>query len=437
MSKISFKEHAGLSDKSKHLSAEDCIKTMENIVKETASEAFRLGKESGKITEHEFGEQVKIAFSAKNSLASTNIGNIYINDYMTAIDTVVNQYMPEAAESMQHDLADMFPISNIRGKQIIQPVQFAFGGKAPYRQYQEMGKTVQTTGRKTLQFSSMSIQGNITMRAEDIQYLHSYSSFDVNGFGEYMAIQTRKALVQIMNRIKSDIYDAYQNGVITDGVNVNNFGVSSTQTFTPIIAPWGTKNLDGTITPNQTSKPLYDIASWLVQPNFILFNGIVEEILMNRPTANLLLQNESISQFTQYFPANAGIWDRDWTATLNTVFRFTVPGMPPIRITEDKWLEDNVLGLSGGAKAQYFLNDGMVLFKLRTQPGVNSPGKMYFSSAIQNGGRSGPYVATEDCTVPGSRGGLKNPFIDIVYGYEGSPVVIQPEMFFKAYVLSN
>jgi hypothetical protein len=140
-----------------------------------------------------------------------------------------------------------------------------------------------------------------------------------------------------------------------------------------------------------------------------------------------LLDNNNTRQFLTSYGANPGLQGYD----VNKVLNFLIPGLPEVEVYNAWYQEESVSGekISVG-DAIYFVRDGEIFLEVSNLPGGDKIGDFVQGIHLHGGSlenpASGKFVVIEDNTAPGTKGGLTNPYLDIVAGVYGGPKLDRP-----------
>ncbi len=192
---------------------------------------------------------------------------------------------------------------------------------------------------------------------------------------------------------------------------------------TPLGAKW---SLDG-VSANNSAKPLVDLRYWL-QGGYAPFRKYkFKRMVMNPNTSRWILDNTSVQSLIQYhfaaenFPA----------FELNKSLQYLIPGLPEA-VVYDGWYQTETVssGQLVVSDAVYFIPDGKIFFEISSLPGNDQIGEFVQGINLATGSvdapGSGKFLLIEDNTAPGTQGGPKNPFLDIVAGVYGGPKLDRP-----------
>lgn len=281
----------------------------------------------------------------------------------------------------------------------------------------------QRFGTRTAEFEPGSWREAIRYDEADILNLRELGQNDTSRRGIELYIE--KTVDQLKRRLEARKeklrWDAIFTGAFTYLGKVISFGIPAHNRVTPS-AVWGTLSGSAYVT-NGLSDPLKDLRFWLSGGNAKFRKYKVTEIVMNPNTARLILDNTNVQSFIKtYFSSEAfGAYD------LNKVMQMYLPGCPPITVY-DGWYQDqtvdNATGKISVGDAQYFIDDGYIYFAVKTPDG-DALGEfqegIHLATGTIGSPGNGSFLVIEDNTAPGTKGGPKNPYIDLIAGVAGGP----------------
>jgi len=166
---------------------------------------------------------------------------------------------------------------------------------------------------------------------------------------------------------------------------------------------------------------------------------------MNPNTSLLFLNNQNTQNYVNRILANSTLMRNGDVYSTAKVAEVTIPSVRKFDITIDYtgYMPDVVT--SGvpvdTTPLEYFIPDGYIFFELEVPVQYGSPvGDFVFLGQLQNGGylnpNPGAWIVLEDNTVPGSRGGLGQPFLSLICGYAGAPRIRRPDDLMIAKVVA-
>lgn len=268
---------------------------------------------------------------------------------------------------------------------------------------------------------------------------------NVRGVRQYIDLDIDRLNRRLEGRIEADRWSAIFNGGVTWMGQTISFNLPAANQAVPVGAVW---SLDG-ITANPAANPLKDIRYWMMGGLSQFRKYVKTKLVMNPNTARWILDNANTLSFLTSYGANANIKDYD----INTVLSFLVPGCPPVDVY-DGWFQLEAIGganvtynsvvyptyaangsLTPSAQeitvtnAIFFVPDGYIFIETKL-PGGDKIGEWVqglnlSSGTIDNPGY-GKFLVIDDNTAPGTRGGPRNPFVDIISGVYGGVKLDRP-----------
>lgn len=263
---------------------------------------------------------------------------------------------------------------------------------------------------------------------------------NVRGVRQYIDLDIDRLNRRLEARIEFERWQAIFNGGITYLGNTFSFNVPSQNTAIPITAVWST---DG-VTPNSAANPVEDIRYWILGGYAPFRKYIKTKLVMNPNTARWILDNPNTRSFLYSYGANPVLKDYD----INSVLQFLIPGCPPVDIYNG-WYQLEALGGANAPNGQptyagqgtpaaqqltttngiFFIPDGQIYIENKL-PGGDKIGEFVqgvnlASGTIDNPGY-GKFLVVDDCTAPGTRGGPRNPFVDLIGGVYGGVKLDRP-----------
>jgi hypothetical protein len=196
------------------------------------------------------------------------------------------------------------------------------------------------------------------------------------------------------------------------------FGLPSANRATPIGPLWSLDNVNA----NNAANPIIDLRYWLTGGLGPFRKYTVSKIVMNPNTARWLLDNNNTRQFLTSYGANPGLQGYD----VNKVLNFLIPGLPEVDVYNAWYQEETVVnGKVTVGNAIYFIQDGEIFFEVSNLPGGDKIGEFVQGLNLAGGSvenpSSGKFLVIEDNTAPGTKGGVTNPYLDLVGGVYGGP----------------
>lgn len=288
-------------------------------------------------------------------------------------------------------------------------------------------KYVRKVGSRVQEFQPPKFKEAMMFDEDDILYLRQLGQNDPSkrGIEQHIQINIDKLNRRLEARIEKLRWDAIFNGGFTYQGNTISYGIPSTNRVVPVGAVWSSDGLNA----NNSADPLRDIRYWTQggTSGFRKYGGKFQKMIMNGNTARWILDNANVQSLVKtYFSAeNFGQYQ------VNKVIQLLIPGAPEVVIYNSWYQEESV---NGDGKvvvgdAQFFIPDGYIFFTVGL-PNNDKIGEFVQGAHIAEGTIQAPgygkFLVVEDCTAPGTRGGPKNPFIDVVAGVYGGVKLDRP-----------
>jgi len=284
-------------------------------------------------------------------------------------------------------------------------------------------RTIQSFGTRVQEFEPPAYRESIRYDENKLLYLRELGQNDYSkrGIRQYIDLDVDRLNRRLEARIEKQRWDAIFTGGFTYLGKTFSYGIPSQNRVTPS-ALW---SLDG-INANNSANPIQDLRYWLLGGYSTFRKYKPTKIVMNPNTARWIMDNANVQSLIKtYFSAeNFGAYD------LGKVLQMLLPGLPPLEIYSG-WYQTE--SLSGSqlvvSDAVFMIGDGLIYFEIAT-PGGEAMGEYVQGINIASGTFDNPgygkFLVIEDNTAPGTRGGPKNGFIDIVAGVNGGVKLDRP-----------
>lgn len=280
-------------------------------------------------------------------------------------------------------------------------------------------KYIGVGGSRVQEFSPGFWKEAVHYNEEKIIFLRKLGEQDTSLRGIEMELE--RGVDRLNRRVETKMeklrWDTIFNGGWTFAGRTVSFGVPAGNRAVPVGALW---SLDG-VSANASANPLLDLRYWLLGGLPAYRKYKVTGAVMNPNTARWIMDNENTRTFLTSYGANPALPEFD----LNRTMQLLSPGLPTVEVYGG-WYQDESEGADGHitvSDAKYFIPDGMIYFP-SALPDQDKIGEFTQTLSLANGGTTGlpgKFIVFEDNTVPGSKGGPGNPFIDIVGGVYGGP----------------
>jgi hypothetical protein len=200
------------------------------------------------------------------------------------------------------------------------------------------------------------------------------------------------------------------------------YGIPAANQTTPLGAVWSSDSINA----NNTANPIVDVRYWCTGGLARFRKYKITKMLMNGNTARWFLDNSNVRGYIQNAIANPALIEYD----INKVLQFFIPGCPPVEIYNGWYQAETLVGdkLTVG-DALYFIPDGYIFFECAL-PGGDGIGEfvqgIHLASGTVDAPGFGKFLVVEENIAPGTKGGPKNPYIDIVAGVYGGVKLDRP-----------
>jgi hypothetical protein len=236
------------------------------------------------------------------------------------------------------------------------------------------------------------------------------------GIRQHLDLGINKLNARIEARMEQLRWQALLKGTWTFKGRVISFGQPSDHQVVPSVL-WSANGVDE----NDSADPVRDLRYWLTGGYAPFRKYKFGRAVMNGNTARWILENANVQLLVKTrFSADAMS-----KYSLEEIFGFLLPGLPPITIYNG-WYQDETYtnGKPVVSDAKYFVDDGYIFFEPSNLNG-DKLGEMVQGIHLADGTIDQPgvgkFLAIEECIAPGTRGGPKNPFIEATGGFYGAP----------------
>lgn len=286
-------------------------------------------------------------------------------------------------------------------------------------------KYVQSFGSRVEEYQPPFYKEGILYDEPKILYLRRLGQNDPSqrGIRQYIDLDIDRLNRRLEARIEFERWQSIFQGGFTWMNKTISFGIPAANQAVPVGAVW---SVDG-INANNAANPLIDIRYWTSGGLASFRKYKIREMIMNPNTARWILDNSNTRAYVQNAFANPAVNQYD----LNNILGFFMPGAPKT-VVYDGWYqtESVVNGKLTVSDAVYFIPDGYIFFDVANLPGGDKIGEFMQGAHLAEGSIEAPgfgkFLVVEECIAPGTRGGPKNPFIDIFSGVYGGPKLDRP-----------
>lgn len=337
----------------------------------------------------------------------------FTDQYTSMIQRVIQEIVSDPATylGIRYIPTIALPVSTIQAD-----VWEATGGLANEHAMGADPLYIQRTGARQQEFAPPAYREAIQYTEQDIVKLRALGSNDRSqrGIRAYINKDVDRLNRRLEARMEKLRWDAIFTGGFTYFSKAFSYGIPSSNNATPLNGNW---SLDG-INPNPAAKPLEDLRYWL--NSLVDFRKYtVTRIVMNPTTARWFMDSPNVRSYIQNAMANPGITGYD----INKVFGFFLPGSPPVEVYKGWWQDETVVAgkITVGA-AQFFIPDGKIFFETAL-PDSNTIGELVLGLHLGQGTIDSPgygkFIVPDENIAPGTKGGPKNPYVDLVSGFNG------------------
>lgn len=278
-------------------------------------------------------------------------------------------------------------------------------------------KYIQSFGTRVQEYKPPKYKEAIHYDEEKILYLRKLgeNGRNVRGIRQYIDLDVDRLNRRLEARIELQRWDAIFTGGITWMGKTLSFGIPAGNRVTPASAVWRT---DG-VAPNELADPISDMQTWLLGGEDTFRKYKITGMVMNPNTARWVVTNPNTLYYLSAYGANPAITGLE----INKLLSFLIPGCAPVTVYNGWYQTETVAaGKISVSDATYFIPDGYIFFECAL-PGGDMIGEFMQGVHLAEGTPDSPgfgkFLVVEDCTAPGTRGGPKNPYIDITSGVYG------------------
>ncbi len=350
--------------------------------------------------------------------------NSYItNEWTSAVTKVVREIVSDPAKFMgvKYLPAVAIPVETVR-TEVIE----ANGGLTMEHLPGTNPKYIESGGTRVQEYSPPFYKEAIHYDEKKILFLRKIGAGGdtaVRGVQAQMERDIDRLNRRVETRMEKQRWDTIFNGGFTWLGKTVSFGLPAANRAVPVGALW---SLNGT-SANPAADPITDLRYWLSGGLAQFRKYHVKGIVMNPNTARWILENTNTKSYLASWAANPGVRGYD----LDNALGFLLPGMPQITVYAGWWQDETVDGtgrITVGATT-YFIPDGYIFFET-TLPDEDKIGEFVQTIHLASGTVADPgygkFLVIDDCTAPGTPGGPKNPYVDIVAGVYGGVKLDRP-----------
>jgi len=296
-------------------------------------------------------------------------------------------------------------------------------------------KYIRSFGTRVQKFEPAAFKEAINYDEKKILFLRELGQNDRSkrGVRQYIDKDIDRLNRRLEARIEKLRWDAIFNGGFSYLGQTFSYGIPTGNRAVPLGAVWSTDGINA----NNAANPLLDIRYWVTGGLATYRKYKITKLLMNGNTARWILENTNTKSYVANAVANPNIAQYD----INMILGFFIPGCPPVEIYNG-WYQTESEDGAGKiivSDAVYFVPDGQIFFECAL-PGGDMIGEFVQGVHLASGSPDAPgfgkFLVVEENIAPGTKGGPKNPFIDIVAGVYGGVKLDRPFDVLTAKVVS-
>lgn len=280
-------------------------------------------------------------------------------------------------------------------------------------------KYVQSFGTRVQEFIAPQYKEAIHYDEAKILWLRELGQNDRSkrGVRQYIDLDADRLNRRLEARIEKLRWDAIFNGSFSWMGSTFSYGIPAANQAVPLGAVWSSDSINE----NNTANPLKDIRYWTTGGLAQFRKYKITKMVMNGNTARWILDNTNTKAFIASLgasPAFASGFD------LASLLKFAIPGAPPVEIYNGWYQTESVdsAGKISVSTATYFIPDGYIHF-VCDLPGGDKIGEFVQGAHLATGTVDSPgfgkFFVVDDNLGSGTKGGPKNPYMDLVAGVYG------------------
>ena len=353
------------------------------------------------------------------------------NEYTEVIQKLVNEIVndPSTYRGAKYMPSIALPVNRVR----VEVIE-ATGGLTNEHVVGTEPQYIQGTGMRTQEFTPPAYKEAILYDEQRILYLRELGQNDRSrrGIRQYIDRDIDRLNRRIEARIELQRWKTIFDGGYTFLGKTISFGIPSGNRAVPVGAVWSS---DG-ISANNSANPIVDLRYWIMGGSSAFRKYVVTGMVMNPNTARWILDNTNTRAYLTSYGANPAIGSYD----LNKTLQFLIPGLPSVDVYNGWYQTETVSnGRIVVSDATYMIPDGYIFFECAL-PGNDKIGEFVQTLNLSSGSIADPgagkFLVVEDNTVPGSKGGATNPYINLVGGVYGGVKLDRPFDVLTAKVIS-
>lgn len=278
---------------------------------------------------------------------------------------------------------------------------------------------IQSFGSRVEEFVGPQYKEAIHYDEDKILWLRELGQNDKSkrGIKQYIDLDFDRLKRRLEARVEYERWNAIFNGSFTWMGKTFSYGIPAGNRVTPLTAVWSSDNVNE----NNSANPLKDLRYWTKGGSAALRKYKITKVIMNGNTARWILDNTNTKAFVESLGASPAFSEG---FTLDQVIKFAIPGSPPVEIYNG-WYQTESVDSDGKitvSNATYFIPDGYIMFESQL-PGGDMIGEFVEGSHLATGSVESPgygrFFVVDDNLASGTKGGPKNPYMDLVAGVYG------------------
>jgi hypothetical protein len=353
----------------------------------------------------------------------------FVNEHTQVLQKLVREVVNDPTTYLG---SKFIPSVAINARRIFTEVIEASGGLTNEHVVGTDPTYIQSFGTRVQEFEPPAYKEAILYDEKKILFLRELGQQDLSraGIRQYIDLDIDRLNRRLEARIEKQRWDAIFNGSFSWMGETFSYGIPAGNRAVPIGAAW---TLDG-IAANNLANPLVDIRYW-VMGGYAAYNKyVIKSMIMNPNTSRWILDNANTRSYVQNAFANPNVNNY----TLDQILSFFMPGAPKVEVYKGWYQSETIVaGKVTVGNAIYMIPDGYIFFEC-SLPGGDMIGEFVQGQHLATGTVDSPgfgkFLVVEECIAPGTRGGPKNPFIDIVAGVYGGVKLDRPFDILTAYV---
>lgn len=346
------------------------------------------------------------------------------NEHTSIIDRLVREVVndPSTYKGSQFIPSVAKPVRKIRNEVIE-----ASGGLTTQHLVGTDTKYVQSFGHRAQEFQAPQYKEAIHYDETKLLYLRELGQQDVSkeGIKQYIDLDADRLNRRLEARIEFERWNAIFTGAFTWMGSTFSYGIPAANQAVPLGAVWSAD----LVNQNDSANPLKDYRYWTTGGLAGFRKYKITKAYMNGNTARWMLDNANTKAFVASIGANSAFAGPGFD--LDAVIKFAVPGAPPIEVYNG-WYQTESVDSAGRitvSNATYFIPDGYIWFQAAL-PGGDLIGEFVQGSHLASGSIQSPgygkFFVVEDNIASGTKGGPKNPYMDLVAGVYGGVNLYRP-----------